>query len=72
MNPTQYTSTGPTGRAQVANRGSSGAVVANEPAEGARLIGRKVMTRWPADKNFYEAVITNYNPADVCIAVAIL
>nr|GMC89276.1 protein EMSY-LIKE 3-like isoform X2 [Ipomoea batatas] len=28
------------------------------------LIGRKVRTRWPDDNNFYEAVITNYNPAD--------
>lgn len=60
----QYPSTGPTGRGQVANRGSSGAVVASEPAEGTRLIGRKVMTRWPDDRNFYEAVITDYNPLD--------
>ncbi|KAL3533919.1 hypothetical protein ACH5RR_007440 [Cinchona calisaya] len=28
------------------------------------LIGRKVMTRWPADSNFYEAMITDYNPLE--------
>ncbi|CDP10126.1 unnamed protein product [Coffea canephora] len=28
------------------------------------LIGRKVMTRWPEDSNFYEAVITDYNPIE--------
>ncbi|KAL6656251.1 hypothetical protein ACP70R_007077 [Stipagrostis hirtigluma subsp. patula] len=27
------------------------------------LINRKVYTRWPEDNNFYEATITNYNPA---------
>ncbi|KAJ0961279.1 hypothetical protein J5N97_000737 [Dioscorea zingiberensis] len=46
----QYTSTGPNGRGQ--------------PSEAAAfdpLIGRKVMTRWPEDNNFYEAVITDYN-----------
>ncbi|PIA53407.1 hypothetical protein AQUCO_00900170v1 [Aquilegia coerulea] len=39
-------------------------VAANEPTEAAGydpLIGRKVMTRWPEDNNFYEAVITNVN-----------
>nr|GMC79859.1 protein EMSY-LIKE 3 [Ipomoea batatas] len=51
---------GPSGRGQFVNRIS-------EPTEGAPfdpLIGRKVRTRWPDDNNFYEAVITNYNPAD--------
>ncbi|KAK6925700.1 ENT domain [Dillenia turbinata] len=28
------------------------------------LIGRKVMTRWPEDNNFYEATITDYNPVE--------
>lgn len=66
----QYPSTTPTGRAQGANRGSSGALVANELAEtGDRYIGKKVLTRWPDDNNFYEAVITNYNPADVCVTI---
>lgn len=54
---------------QYPNRTSSGAIVTNETAEAAindPLIGRKVMTRWPEDDNFYEAVITNYNPIEVC------
>ncbi|KAL5983368.1 hypothetical protein ACLOJK_017452 [Asimina triloba] len=58
---------GPPGRGQIANCGSSGPLAANEPAEAATfdpLIGRKVLTRWPADNNFYEAVITDYNPVD--------
>lgn len=58
----QYPPSGPSGRGQFGNRIS-------EPIEGASfdpLIGRKVRTRWPDDNNFYEAVITNYNPADVC------
>ncbi|KAI5321198.1 hypothetical protein L3X38_030269 [Prunus dulcis] len=60
----QYPSTSITGRPQATNRGSSGAFVASEPAEGATydpLIGRKVWTRWPEDNHFYEAVITDYN-----------
>lgn len=28
------------------------------------LIGRKVWTRWPEDSNFYEAVITDFNPVE--------
>ncbi|GKC89921.1 EMSY-LIKE 3-like isoform X1, partial [Tanacetum coccineum] len=28
------------------------------------LIGRKVWTRWPTDKNFYEAVIRDFNPVE--------
>lgn len=56
------------GWSQVANHGSSGAAATNEPAEAASLdplIGQKVMTRWPEDNNFYEAVITDYNPKEV-------
>lgn len=61
----QYQTSVPSGRSQVANRVSSGAI---EAAEGASLnpfIGRKVRTRWPDDNNFYEAVITDYNAAEV-------
>lgn len=29
------------------------------------MIGRRVRTRWPDDNNFYEAVISDYNPVDV-------
>ena len=46
-----------------------------EHAEGASfdsLVGRRVRTRWPDDNNFYEAVITNYNPADVFTALKYL
>lgn len=62
----QYPPSGPTGRAQIGNRVTSGAL-ANESAETASfspLIGRKVRTRWPDDNNFYEAVITDYNPVE--------
>ncbi|GER57393.1 Emsy N Terminus (ENT)/ plant Tudor-likedomains-containing protein [Striga asiatica] len=58
---------GPAGRGQFGNRMSSG-VLTNEPAEGGSfdpLIGRKVRTRWPDDNNFYEAVITDYNPVEI-------
>ncbi|GFQ01294.1 hypothetical protein PHJA_002273300 [Phtheirospermum japonicum] len=47
--------------------GPAGRGLATEPAEGASfdpLIGRKVRTRWPDDNNFYEAVITDYNPVE--------
>ncbi|KAK9289687.1 hypothetical protein L1049_008309 [Liquidambar formosana] len=66
MKSMQYPS-GPSGRGQFTNRGSSGALVANERTEAAAfdpLIGRKVMTRWPEDNNFYQAVITDYNPLE--------
>ncbi|XP_016496064.2 protein EMSY-LIKE 3 isoform X2 [Nicotiana tabacum] len=56
----KYPTPGPSGRAQLGNRFS-------EPAEAASsdpLVGRKVRTRWPDDNNFYEAVITDYNPAE--------
>nr|XP_029116580.1 protein EMSY-LIKE 3 isoform X1 [Elaeis guineensis] len=62
--PKPYPSTGPSGRGQVTNRNSSGALATTEPAEAPAydpLIGRKVMTRWPEDNNFYKAVITDYN-----------
>ncbi|GMP61364.1 hypothetical protein CsSME_00023859 [Camellia sinensis var. sinensis] len=29
-----------------------------------KRVGRKVWTRWPEDNNFYEAVITDYNPVE--------
>ncbi|XP_061360200.1 protein EMSY-LIKE 3 isoform X1 [Gastrolobium bilobum] len=66
--PKSFPSTGHTNRSQVTNRGgSSGAFAANESAEAASYhpwIGRKVWTRWPEDNHFYEAVITDYNPAE--------
>ncbi|KAG2583084.1 hypothetical protein PVAP13_6KG225900 [Panicum virgatum] len=53
-------SAGPFGRGPVINRNTS----AGLPPEGPQLnplIGRKVMTRWPDDNSFYEAVITDYD-----------
>ncbi|CAL9125427.1 unnamed protein product [Musa acuminata var. zebrina] len=66
MKSMQYPSAGPSGRSQVASRNSSGAPMI-DPAKKTPydpLIGRKVMTRWPEDNNFYEAVITDYNPVE--------
>ncbi|PKA51072.1 hypothetical protein AXF42_Ash010512 [Apostasia shenzhenica] len=63
--PRPIPSTGPSGRGQFTNRGATGVPVANELAETTAydpLIGRKVMTRWPEDNNFYAAVITDYDP----------
>lgn len=71
MKGMQYPS-GLAGRTQVANRGTSGAFSTNETAEAATydpLIGRKVWTRWPEDNHFYEAVITDYNRAEVRFTV---
>lgn len=68
MKSMQYPSSGPAGSRHFLNRSSSGALAANEPAEAATfdtLMGRKVWTRWPDDNNFYEAVITDYNAAEV-------
>ncbi|XP_022744921.1 protein EMSY-LIKE 1-like isoform X3 [Durio zibethinus] len=63
----QYPSAVSAGNRQFNNRGSVAGLPANEPAEGATfdpIIGRKVWTRWPEDNNFYEAVITDYNPSE--------
>ncbi|TKY49527.1 EMSY 3 [Spatholobus suberectus] len=62
----QYPLSGLGGRNQVPNRVTSGTGM-GELAEGASLdslVGRRVRTRWPDDNYFYEAVITDYNPAD--------
>ncbi|XP_014514021.1 protein EMSY-LIKE 1 isoform X2 [Vigna radiata var. radiata] len=63
----QYTSAGPTGGRHFSNRNAS-ALASNPPTEAAAfdpLIGKKVWTRWPEDNHFYEAVVTDYNPADI-------
>lgn len=68
----QYASTGPTAGRHFANRNSSSALVSNATAEAAAFdpfIGKKVWTRWPEDNHFYEAVITDYNPAEVCLGL---
>lgn len=63
----QYPSSGLGGRNKVPNRAPSG-IDMGEPAMGASLdslVGRKVRTRWPDDNNFYEAIISDYNRAEV-------
>lgn len=65
----QYRSNIPAGRGQFTHRSSSATLATNESADPGTydpLIGRKVLTRWPEDNNFYEAVITDYNPLEVC------
>ncbi|XP_021770383.1 protein EMSY-LIKE 3-like isoform X3 [Chenopodium quinoa] len=34
------------------------------PGDGEGLVGKKVLTRWPDDNHFYEAMITRYNASD--------
>ncbi|CAN8256506.1 unnamed protein product [Cochlearia groenlandica] len=56
----QYSATGIAGRPQ------AGALT-NEPGQPGScdpFVGRKVWTKWPEDNHFYEAVITDYNPAE--------
>ncbi|KAG8087090.1 hypothetical protein GUJ93_ZPchr0010g9064 [Zizania palustris] len=55
-------SAGPSGRGPIMNKNSSGCGLPTEPVSVDPLIGRKVMTRWPDDNSFYEAVITDYDP----------
>ncbi|XP_038697684.1 protein EMSY-LIKE 3-like isoform X2 [Tripterygium wilfordii] len=66
-NSVQYPSTGLAANRRFMGHGTSGAFMSNEPAERATygpLIGSKVWTRWPEDNNFYEAIITDYNPSE--------
>ncbi|XP_020592821.1 protein EMSY-LIKE 3 [Phalaenopsis equestris] len=56
--------TGQSERGHLTNRGVPGVITGNEQLETGPqdpLVGRKVMTRWPEDNNFYEAVITDYD-----------
>lgn len=49
------------------SHGSTGVLGPHEtamPGTGDQLVGRKVLTRWPDDNHFYEAVITRYNASD--------
>lgn len=59
-----HPSSGLSVRGQQSNRVASG-VFPSEPAEAtsySSLMGRRVRTRWPDDNNFYEAVITDFDP----------
>lgn len=72
MKSLQSPSAGHVGSRSFLSRSSSGVRATNEPVEAATfdsLVGRKVWTRWPEDNSFYEAVITDYNAAEVCFGV---
>ncbi|XP_028787429.1 protein EMSY-LIKE 3-like isoform X2 [Neltuma alba] len=63
-----YPSSGSAGGRHFINRSSSSVLASNAPAEVATFdpyIGKKVWTRWPEDNHFYEAVITDYNAAEI-------
>ena len=71
VKPGQYPSAG--GARHFTNRNSSATLASSAPAEAAGfdpLIGKKVWTRWPEDNHFYEAVITDYNPIEVCLGLS--
>ncbi|XP_021845239.1 protein EMSY-LIKE 1 isoform X2 [Spinacia oleracea] len=34
------------------------------PGKGEELVGMKVLTRWPDDNHFYEAIVSRYNASD--------
>ncbi|KAG0502520.1 hypothetical protein HPP92_002592 [Vanilla planifolia] len=64
--PGIYAPTGSMGRGQATNRSVNYAVANALSVDAAQydpLIGRKVMTRWPDDNNFYEAIIRDYDAA---------
>jgi len=52
-------SAGPSGRGPHMNRGGSAPEAQAQNVDP--LVGRKVMSRWPEDNSFYEAVISDYN-----------
>ncbi|XP_062193767.1 protein EMSY-LIKE 3-like isoform X1 [Phragmites australis] len=55
-------SAGPSGRGPHMNRNFPGGPAELSQAQSVDpLIGRKVMSRWPEDNSFYEAVISDYN-----------
>lgn len=58
----QYPSISASGRGQGPNQVRAPASEAAGMVKSDPLIGRTVRTRWPDDNNFYEAVITEYNP----------
>ncbi|KAJ1288544.1 hypothetical protein BS78_02G097000 [Paspalum vaginatum] len=54
-------SAGPSGRGPHMNRNFPGGPAEAQAQNVDPLIGRKVMSRWPEDNSFYEAVISDYN-----------
>ncbi|KAK6941907.1 ENT domain, partial [Dillenia turbinata] len=65
MNSRQFPSIDPVVRGQIPNSVTGASLqhadVADLPES---LISRRVLTRWPEDRNFYEAVISDYNPTE--------
>jgi hypothetical protein len=65
-------SAGTSGRGQHLNRNFPGGPPELSLQQSVNpLIGRKVMSRWPEDNNFYEAVISDYNAETVCFYLKI-
>ncbi|XP_024025338.1 protein EMSY-LIKE 1 isoform X1 [Morus notabilis] len=59
--------TGPVMSRPFMNRSNSVVRATTEFADALNLdalVGRKLWTRWPEDNNFYEAIVTAYNPAE--------
>jgi len=51
------------------NRLPSVPASSSEPTNGIdpeSFLGRRVRTKWPEDNTFYDAIITQYNPVEVC------
>ncbi|XP_018675785.2 protein EMSY-LIKE 3 isoform X1 [Musa acuminata AAA Group] len=62
---TKKTKPNPSSGSSVRDQIKNIATKPGEAAANASLIGRKIMTRWPDDNNFYEAVIIDYKPREV-------
>lgn len=64
--PQSFGSSSFNSRDQVGKKGGGGynGNGVDEDKSSDPLIGRKVWTRWPEDSNFYEAVITDFNPVE--------
>ena len=56
---------GTSGRGPHMNRNFPGGPEISQQQTVNPLIGRKVMSRWPEDNNFYEAVISDYKAETV-------
>lgn len=68
MSSSLQCSTGFRGTGPTPARGSGGSFGLDDSGVEANLdplVGRKVWTRWPEDDCFYEAVIIDYNSAEV-------
>ncbi|KAK6945366.1 ENT domain [Dillenia turbinata] len=65
MNSRQFPSIDPVVRDQIPNSVTGASLEHADVADlQESLIGKRVFTRWPEDRNFYEAVISDYNPTE--------